>query len=268
MNSLKYIIIISMLNFVCSSETASDRHLGSIDVENRLGNFLTSDIQLIDEANRSIILGDFFTKKLPTVLVMAYYECPMLCTLVLNGLSSALSKIDLIPGKDYNALTVSIDPGESPSLAKDKKINYINNYFRDTENQDFWTFAVSDQQNIDKLTTELGFNYSYDSKIDQYAHSAVVYVITEDGMISKQIFGISPSSNDIKLAILSASKNTFSSIFDKILLYCYQYDPMAGGYSMVASNAMKIAGAISVVIIIIFISILWIKERINFERKI
>ena len=262
MSKLHTFLILLMLSFSFSYETASDTHLNSIDVENMLGNTLSGDIQFTTDLGQTIFLKDYFSDGLPVVLTLAYYECPMLCTLVLNSLSNNLSDINLIPGKDYKALTLTIDPDEGLELARNKKNNYMREYFSEFSEKNFWTFSVASKNNIEKISSELGFNYSYDPNIDQYAHPAVVYVLTEDRVISRQIFGISPTANDMKLAILSASDKSVSSIFDKILLYCYEYNPITGGYSMVASNAMKIAGAISVVVILFFITSLWIKEKV------
>ena len=138
----------------------------------------------------------------------------------------------------------------------------MSSYFPNSNSSDFWTFSTTTQANIDRLTEELGFIYSYDETIDQFAHSAVIYVITDEGVISKQIFGIDPSPNDIKLSILSAKSHTISSIFDKILMYCYKYDPKAGNYTMVASNVMKVAGASTVLIMGVFLSFFWIREGV------
>ena len=259
-----YNILFSFLLFstVYSVETLSDRHLESINVVNKLGEKVSQEIQIITDNNELISLENIFNNGAPVVLVMAYYECPMLCSLVLNGLSKALSESSLTPGDDYSILTVSIDPDEDPILSEKKKTNYMNSYFSENSSNDFWTFSTATQDNIDRLTEELGFIYSYDETIDQFAHSAVIYVITDEGVISKQIFGIDPSPNDIKLSILSAQNNTISSIFDKILMYCYRYDPKAGNYTMVASNVMKIAGGSTVLIMGIFLSFFWIKERV------
>ena len=243
-------------------KTLSDRHLESINVMNKLGEKVSQEIQIITDKNELITLENIFNNGTPVVLVMAYYECPMLCSLVLNGLSKALSESSLTPGDDYNILTVSIDPDEDSALSNKKKTNYMSSYFPNSNSSDFWTFSTTTQANIDRLTEELGFIYSYDETIDQFAHSAVIYVITDEGVISKQIFGIDPSPNDIKLSILSAQNNTISSIFDKILMYCYKYDPKAGNYTMVASNVMKVAGASTVLIMGIFLSFFWIKERV------
>ena len=245
-----------------SAETVSDRHLNSIDVENKLGQKVSSDIQILSDKNELMYLDNIFHQGAPIVLVMAYYQCPMLCSLVLNGLSKALVETDLIPGDHYSLITVSIDPDEGPSLSKEKKANYINNYFKNVDSSDFLIFSTANQDNINQLTKELGFIYSYDEKINQFAHPAIVYVLTDEGIISKQMFGINPTSNDLKLSILSAQDNSVSSIFDKILLYCYKYDPKAGNYTMVASNVMKVAGASTIFIMGGFLSFFWIRERI------
>ena len=259
---IRNILLLTLLSIVFSVETIADTHLNTIDITNKLGQKVSGDIQIITDKNELISLDDILNQGTPVVLVMAYYECPMLCSLVLNGLSKALSESSLNPGDDYTLLTVSIDPNEGPLLSKEKKSNYISNYFDKNSSNDFWTFSTTTQDNIDQLTKELGFIYSYDEKIDQFAHSAIVYILTEEGIISKQIFGINPTSNDIKLSILSAQKHTVSSIFDKILLYCYKYDPKRGNYTMLASNVMKVAGVSTIFIMGAFLSFFWIREKI------
>ncbi len=254
-----FLIIFSTL--LLGVETKSDMHLQSIDVENKLGEQVSSDIGFINSYSQKVSLGKYFNQNIPIVLVMAYYQCPMLCSLVLNGMSSALSNSGLIPGKDYSLLTLSIDPSEGPDLSKEKKRNYIDTYFADYD-YDFWTFGTTSNEQISKITSELGFNYSYDEFSGQYAHPAVVYILDQKGVISNQIFGIDPTSNDLKLAILNAQDESVSSIFDKILLYCYQYNPKAGNYTLLASNVMKVAGVVMVLFMGVFLSFFWTKERI------
>tara|TARA_Y100001970_G_C14230133_1_gene858076 strand:+ start:1952 stop:2746 length:795 start_codon:yes stop_codon:yes gene_type:complete len=249
-----------LLSCLFSVDTIADKHLNKIDSDNVLGKKISQNIQIITDYDELITLDSIFDNGVPVVLVMAYYQCPMLCSLVLNGLSTALSQSSLAPGDDYSILTISIDPTETSLLSKEKKDNYINNYFKNSSS-DFWTFSTTDQKNIDQITNELGFGYSYDESIDQFAHPAIIYVLTEDGVISKQIFGINPTPTDLKLSILSAQNNQVSSIFDKILLYCYKYDPKAGNYTMLASNVMKIAGASTVLIMGTFLSFFWIREN-------
>ena len=254
-------IYILVFNIVFSIETKSDMYLNSIDVENKLGSQLSTDITFLNDYSQEVRLDRYFNQNMPIVMVMAYYQCPMLCSLVLNGLADALNQLDLIPGEDFSLITLSIDPTEGSKLSKEKKNNYMSNYF-DNIDSDFWIFGTMAQDQITKITKELGFNYSYDQSIGQYAHPAVIYILTEDGTISNQIFGIKPASNDLKLALLNAKEDNVSSIFDKILLYCYKYNPKAGNYTLLASNVMKVAGASTVLLMGVFLSLFWIKERI------
>ena len=157
----KFLQIILLSSFIFCLDSPSDKYLNSMDVINKIGDQLSSDITIIDDNGKSIKIGQFFNDK-PTVLAMAYYNCPMLCTMVLNGLSDAINASSLIPGEDYNVLTVSIDPSETTRLAKEKKNNYMDRYFNDNKN-DFWTFATAESNEIELLSKELGFQYSYDN---------------------------------------------------------------------------------------------------------
>ncbi len=250
--------IIFVISFLFSIESPSDQYLNSIDVDNKLGTKLTGTIEVIDENNNTITLNEIFKDK-PTVLVMAYYECPMLCSMVLNGLSDAINESDLIPGEDYEVLTVSIDPSEKNNLSKEKKNNYMQNYFSDIKT-DFWTFSTATPSNVEQITDELGFRYSYDNNTKQYAHPAVIYITTQDGIISHHLFGVNPSAKDLTFALKEASGGSISSIFDKILLYCYRYDPEAGSYSLVAANLMKLAGVSTIFAMLSFLSFFWYRE--------
>ena len=257
---IKKTYIILILNLIFSADSPSDKYLNSIDVENKIGNKIDTSISLVNEYGDSFKISEYLNSN-PTVLVMAYYECPMLCSMVMNGLSDAINGSDLNPGLDFNVLTVSIDPSENSDLAKQKKNNYINQYFSDIK-EDFWTFTTSNSSDINKLSDQLGFNYSYDSYTDQYAHPAVIYILNEEGEISHHLFGVTPSSNDFTLAINEASDGKFASIFDKILLYCYQYNPDAGSYSIVATNVMKLSGVATIFAMASFLSFYWYKEGI------
>ncbi len=256
MNRIAYIIL--FFSFIFCLDSPSDKYLNSMDVINKIGDELSSDITIVDDKGQSIQIGQFFNDK-PTVLAMAYYNCPMLCTMVLNGLSEVINGSKLIPGMDYNVLTVSIDPTEKTILAKEKKNNYINKYFKGSKG-DFWTFATAESKDIELLANELGFQYSYDSYTKQYAHPAVIYIISNDGIVSHHLFGVAPTVNDFSMAITEASDGKFASIFDKILLYCYKYDPEAGSYTLVATNVMKVAGVSTMFVMASFLSFFWYRE--------
>lgn len=258
-NKATYILIFS-ISLLFSNETLSDKYLQSIDVDNQLGNKVTDTIEIINQDNKKMALGDFFNNKKPIILLMAYYECPMLCSMVLNGLSEAIDKADLSPGDDFDVLTVSIDPTENPELSLKKKNNYMESYFKD-RTSDFWTFSTATVENINKLTDEIGFRFSYDQSTKQYAHPAVIYILTPEGVISRQLFGIKPDPMDLTLAVNEASGGNVSDIYDKILLYCYRYDPSSGSYSLVATNVMKLAGVSTLLVIFSFLSFFWYREK-------
>ena len=258
--NITYILFLST-SFLFSTETLSDKYIKSIDVDNKLGNILTKSIEIINDKNEKVTIGEFFNGEKPIVMIMAYYQCPMLCSMVLNGLSDAINATGLMPGEDFDVLTVSIDPTENSELALNKKKNYIDSYFQGVE-RDFWTFSTATTENIDILTNELGFRYSYDEKTKQYAHPAIIYVLTPNGVISRQLFGIKPESKDLLLAINEANADNVSSIYDKVLLYCYKYDPHAGSYTLVATNVMKLAGVSTIVFLLSFLSFFWYRERI------
>jgi len=259
--NITYILFLST-SFLFSTETLSDKYIKSIDVDNKLGNILTKSIEIINDKNEKVTIGEFFNGEKPIVMIMAYYQCPMLCSMVLNGLSDAINATGLMPGEDFDVLTVSIDPTENSELALNKKQNYIDSYFEEVE-RDFWTFSTATTENIDILTNELGFRYSYDEKTKQYAHPAIIYVLTPNGVISRQLFGIKPESKDLLLAINEANADNVSSIYDKVLLYCYKYDPHAGSYTLVATNVMKLAGVSTIVFLLSFLSFFWYRERIE-----
>jgi len=259
-NKIIYIFLLS-ISFLFSNETSSDKYIKSIDVDNKLGSSLTKSIEIINQNNEKMILGDFFGQEKPIIMVMAYYQCPMLCSMVLNGLSESINATGLTPGKDFDVLTVSIDPTENSELSLNKKNNYINSYFKNVKS-DFWTFSTTTEDNINILTDELGFRYSYDEKTKQYAHPAIIYILTSDGVISRQLFGINPDSKDLFLAINEADMDNISNIYNKVLLYCYRYDPNAGSYTLVATNVMKLAGVSTIVFLLSFLSFFWYRERL------
>ena len=254
-------ILFLFTSFLLPAETLSDQYIQSIDVDNMLGKKITKSLEIVNDKNEKVTIGSFFNREKPVVMIMAYYQCPMLCSMVLNGLSDAINATGLAPGEDFDVLTVSIDPTENTELALNKKKNYINEYFDGVE-KDFWTFSTTTTENIDILTDELGFRYSYDEKTKQYAHPAVIYVLTPDGIVSRQLFGINPDSKDLLLAINEANADNISSIYDKVLLYCYRYDPNAGSYTLVATNVMKLAGVSTIVFLLSFLSFFWYRERV------
>jgi protein SCO1/2 len=212
-----------------------------------------------DEAGRAVRLGDYFGAR-PVVMVFAYYDCPMLCTQVINGLSSALGVMSLAPGKDFEIVTVSFNPHDTPATASAKKAVYLGRYTR-AGAAEAWHFLTGDQPEIDRLTKAAGFRYAWDEDTRQYAHPSGVVVLTPDGRLARYLFGIEYGPRDLRLGIVEASAGRVGTPVDSLLLYCYHYDPMTGRYGLMIMRAMRLAGAATVLALAGFILIMLRREN-------
>jgi protein SCO1 len=233
--------------------------LREIGFDQNLDQRVPLDTQLVDEAGRAVRLGDFFGRR-PVVLVFAYYDCPMLCTQVINGLSSALGTMSLNPGKDFEIVTVSFNPRDTPASATAKKAVYLERYRRPGAAAG-WHFLTGDQPQIDRLTKAAGFRYAWDAETKQYAHPSGVIVLTPDGRLSKYLFGIEYGPRDLRLGIVEASAGKIGTPVDALLLYCYHYDPMTGKYGLAIMRTIRLAGAATVLAIGAFIVVMVRRER-------
>lgn len=241
--------------------------LRNIDVVEHLGEQIPLDTRLVNDHGDTVTLAKYFGQGKPVVMVMGYYNCPMLCQLVLNGLSDGLRTVSWEPGKDYLLLNISINPRETYELAAAKKKNYLE-YFRRDNAADGWHFFVGPEEQTRSLAEALGFRYYYDESRQEYAHAAVAFILSPDGVISRYLYGLTFKANDLKLAILEASEGKIGNTLDRIILYCYHYDPDAKGYVVFASNIMKLGGLLSLILLFILLAILWLKDRKrNFAEK-
>jgi protein SCO1/2 len=234
--------------------------LKKIDVQERLGQTIPLDLMFTNDAGEYVSLDKYFHRGKPVILVLAYYECPMLCTLVLNGLANAIGQLDWFPGKQYQVLTVSINPAETPELALGKKKNLIAATGK-SGIDDGWRFFVGKQDQIAALTDAVGFRYFYDDKQKQFAHPALIMLLTEDGKLSRYLYGVEFKKQDLRLALLEASNGRIGNTVDKIILYCYHYNPDARGYVLFATNVMKLGGGLTLMLLALFLAVLWAKER-------
>ena len=239
--------------------TALPAPLREIGFDQYIDQRVPLDTTLRDESGATVRLGDYFGKK-PVVLVFAYYDCPMLCTQVINGLSSALGVMSLNPGRDFEIVTVSFNPRDTPAAAAAKKANYLERYRRPGAAAG-WHFLTGDQANIDRLTKAAGFRYAWDAETRQYAHPSGVIVLTPDGRLSKYLFGIEYGPRDLRLGIVEASAGKVGTPVDSLLLYCYHYDPMTGRYGLAIMRAIRMAGAATVLAIGAFIVVMVRRER-------
>jgi protein SCO1/2 len=225
--------------------------LRGVGIDQRVNEQLPIELSFENENGKKIQLKQYFNQK-PVILTLVYYECPMLCTEVLNGLLKTLKVMNLEVGKDFDVITVSFDPGETTELASKKKAVYVKAYGKAGANSG-WHFLTGDQRSIEKLTKSVGFRYNYDQKSDEFAHGAAIMVLTPQGKISNYFYGIEYSVRDLRLALVEASEGKIGTIRDQILLFCFHYDPSTGKYSAYALNFVRLGGIITVICLGIFI---------------
>jgi len=228
-----------------------DSIIAQIGVDQNLNAKLDPAIPLRDELGRRVKLGDYFGKN-PVILTPVYYACPMLCTELLNGLVKALRVMPLTAGKDFAIVTFSIDPNEGPVLAASKKEHYVRDYGRSQASAG-WHFLTGTPDAIQKLTHEIGFRYTFDRNTNQWAHASTIVVLTPDGRISQYWNGIEYDPGDLKLSLVQASDGKIGSVVDHVLLYCYQYDPVTGKYSLMIMRIIRTCGILTVLGILTFI---------------
>jgi protein SCO1/2 len=217
------------------------------------------DAAFRDESGQAVTLGDYFGTR-PVVLVFAYYDCPMLCTLVINGLASALDVLSLEPGKDFDIVTVSFDPRDTPGTATAKKAAYIARYKRPGAAAS-WHFLTGEPSSIGRLTQAAGFRFVWDKETKQFAHPTGIIVLTPDGRLARYLFGIEYGPRDLRYAIVEASNGKVGSAVDSLVLYCYHYDPMTGRYGVAIMRVIRIAAAATVLALGAFIVVMVRSEK-------
>lgn len=222
--------------------------LKTVGIEQRLSEQAPMDAVFKDEQGREVRLGDFFKGK-PVVLSLVYYSCPMLCNQILNGMLSSFRQINFNIGDQYEVVTVSFDSHETPELAAEKKQTYIKAYNRAGADSG-WHFLTGDDANIKRLTDAVGFHFKWDERTNQFAHASGIMLLTPEGKLARYFYGIEYSSRDLRLGLVEASQNKIGTPVDALLLYCYHYDPATGKYGAVVMNIMKVAGVITVGLIV------------------
>ena len=231
-----------------SVSTGLPAPLRDVRIEQKLNQQLPLDLTFHDESGNEVKLRQFFGHK-PVVLAFVYYDCPMLCTQVLNGMVTSFRVLPFEIGKEYDVVTISFDPRETPALAQKKKSVYVN-YLPEKMRADAsngWHFLTGDEANIQKITEAAGFYYRYDEKTKQFAHASAIMLATSEGKLSRYYYGIEYPARDLRLGLIETSQNKIGSPVDQLLLYCYHYDPATGKYGAVVMNIMRIAGVITMI---------------------
>ena len=225
--------------------------LREVGLEQKLDAQIPLDLTFNDETGNPVTLGNYFRGR-PVILALVYYECPMLCTEVLNGLVGSLETLKFDAGHEFDVVVVSFDPGETPALAAQKKELYLKRYGRPGA-ENAWHFLTGRAEAITTLTSAVGFKYKYDPSIDQFAHVAALTILTPTGRVSRYLFGIEYAPRDLKFALVEAANGKIGSLVDQALLFCYHYDPETGKYGLVIMNLVRIGGILTVTAAIAFI---------------
>lgn len=235
------------------------RPLREIGFDQRLDERVPLDVEFKDDQGRAVKLGEYFGRK-PVVIAFVYYDCPMLCTMVLSSITSTLGILALEPGKDFELVMVSFDPRETAELAARKKAEYLHRYDRPAT-ADGWHFLTGEPPAIERLTKAAGFRYTWDEETQQFAHPAGIIVLTPDGRLARYLFGLEYGARDLRFALVEASEGRIGTAVDAALLYCFHYDPMTGRYGFVVMRLLRVAGAATVLALAAFVLVMLRRER-------
>lgn len=229
-----------------STDNGLPSALNNVGIDQKLNEQIPLDLIFRDETGREVRLAEYFNHGKPVIITLVYYECPMLCNQVLNGLTGSLKTLSFDAGKEFDVVTISFDARETPQLAADKKASYIARYGRQgAENS--WHFLTGDQASIDAITRAIGFRYAYDQATKQFAHASGIMIATPEGKLARYFYGIEYAPKDLRLSIVEASANKIGSPVDQLLLYCYHYDPASGKYGLAIMRLVRVGGVITVV---------------------
>lgn len=235
--------------------------LDNVGIVQKLGDQLPLNLPFKDETGAPVTLGHYFQDHRPVILAFVYYECPMLCTEILNGLTRTMRAMPLSAGKDFQVVTVSFDPRETPKLAAQKKMKYIDAYRRAGADKG-WAFLTGDESSIKALTKAAGFSYAWDPKLQQFAHASTIMIVTPEGKLSRYFYGVEYPTQDVRLSLVEASSNKIGTFIDQVTLYCYHYDPTTGRYGLIITRVLQVVAAATLLGLIALIgTLLWFEKK-------
>lgn len=242
------------------------REMEDVGVDEHLGGTLPLDAAFRDHTGKAVKLGDFFGGKRPVVLTFAYHSCPVVCSMILNNAAQGLRQIEWTIGQEFDVVTISIDPNESLEKAAQKRTSILNEYARAGVGNDVgWHFLVGDAGAIDAAKAAAGFRAQYDADQKQWAHPSVVMIATPDGKMARYLYGLE-FPNDLRLGLLEASNGRTMSTVDKLILYCYHYDPKGGKYVLVAQRVMQVGGGAVAVVLLSVLGAFWSRELLKIKE--
>lgn len=231
--------------------------LKQVTFEQHLGDALPLDATFRDHAGKTVRLGEYWDGDRPVLLAFVYYECPMLCSLILNGLASSLGVLEFRPDREFDVVAISIDHEETPAMAAKARADTIRRYGKDGTDQG-WHFLVGDEETVRRVADAAGYGYQYIPETDEFAHASGIVVTTPEGQIAQYYYGIEYPPKDLRLALIEASKNEIGGLVDQVLLYCYKYDPKIGKYTALTMRMLRIVGGLFALGMIAF---LWYSFR-------
>ena len=233
--------------------------LQNLGIDENLGDYIPLDAKFADSNGDSVLLGDLLEEGKPVLLNPLYYECPMLCGLVLDGTINVIEDMVWKPGKEFIVISISIDPEEDAELAARSKKNYLSQM--DSTTKAGWYFLTGNKSQIDKVVETVGFQYKEIEDTGEFAHSAAIMLLSPDGKITRYLYGISYDEFNVRSALYESADGKIGNTIDKVVMYCYQYDPDSGSYAPVAINIMKLGGLATLIILGIFLGLLWLREK-------
>jgi len=239
-------------------QTQSSSVIDQVGIDQQLGTALDLDIRFRNESGQSVRLGDFFRGK-PVILAPVYYQCPSLCPMSLNSLVQSLRVLKFNPGREFEVIAFSFDPKETPAMATDARAHYLKDYNRPNTGNG-WHFLTGDEASIRDLTGRLGFRYVWDSNSAQWAHATGIMVATPEGKIAQYFYGLEFSARDLRLSLVQASSESIGSLADRVLLYCYHYDPTTGKYGIVIMRTLRFFGALTAVALFAFMFLMFRRD--------
>jgi protein SCO1 len=245
-----------------SPSTGLPTALRDVRIEQKLNTQLPLDLVVRDESGQEVKLGKYFGEK-PVVLALVYYDCPMLCTQILNGMVTSFRVLPFQIGKEFDVVTISFDPRETAALAASKKkvyIDYLPDKMQASANSG-WHFLTADPANIERITDAVGFRYQYDEATKQFAHASAIMVATPEGKLSHYFYGVNYSARDLRFGLIEASQHKIGSVTEQLTLYCYMYDPATGKYGAAVMRVLRITGVMTLLGIIALIFLLKPRHR-------
>lgn len=260
------LLAISLLAVFLSSQSANAQvnretpdALQDLGIDEHLGDYIPLDAKFATSEGDSVVLGDLLEEGKPVLLNPLYYECPMLCGLVIDGVINVVDELAWKPGKEFIVISISIDPKEDAELAARSKENYLSGM--DSTTKAGWHFLTGNKNQIDKVIEAVGFEYKEIEKTGEFAHSAAIMLLSPEGKITRYLYGISYDSFNVRSALYESADGKIGNTVDKLVMYCYQYDPDSGSYAPVAINIMKLGGLATLIILGIFLGVLWLREK-------